>query len=182
MSPNIIVYREQPLKIQYADGDRLRRYTPDFKVTLKTGEIVLVEIKHSAFLARAEIRHKYRQISAHMQRIAQAYCIVTDTTIRQEPRLSSLRYVFGQLTRQIPTQVQLDSVASDLASHPVFLKNASIQEVNSLLKPYGVSVFDLLASGHLVCDLTQPVQESTQTFINKENHHEWFRISEELSI
>ncbi|PJX27918.1 hypothetical protein CAP48_01650 [Advenella sp. S44] len=182
MSSNIIAYREQPLKIQYADGNRLRRYIPDFKVTLKTGEIVLVEIKHSTILARIEIHHKYREISAHMQRIDQAYCIVTDTIIRQEPRLSSLRYVYGQLLRQVPTQIQLDTIASDLASHSAFLKNASIKTVNSLLKPYGVSAFDLLASGHLVCDLTLPVQESTQTSINKENRHEWFRISEELSI
>lgn len=178
MSSNVISYREQPQKVLYIDENRLRRYTPDFKLTLRTGEIVLVEIKHSESLARTEIRHKYQQISAHMQRIDRAYCIVTETTIRQEPRFSSLRYAYGQLTRQLPTQAHLDSLASRLE----FLTNPRIKEVNSLLKPYGACAFDLLASGHLVCDLAEPLQESTQTFTNRENQHVWFRISEEFSI
>lgn len=178
LSPNVIAYREQPMKIRYVDEDRLRVYTPDFELTLKTGEIVLVEIKHSTILARTEIHHKYRQISAHMRRVNLAYCILTDLSIRLEPRLSALRYAYGQLTRQRPTQAQLDDLASKLA----FLANPSIKEVNSLVNPYGVSAFDLLASGHLVCDLTRPLRESTQTFINRENGHEWFWISEELSI
>lgn len=178
LSSNVITYREQPMKIRYPDGDRLRLYTPDFELTLKTGEVVLVEIKHSTILARTEIHHKYHQISAHMQRVGQAYFILTDAALRLEPRLSSLRYAYGQLTKQRLTQDHLDSFLAQLTP----LTSPSIKEVNLLLKPYGVSAFDLLASGHLVCELTQPVQESTRVFTNEENGHAWFCISEELSI
>jgi hypothetical protein len=44
-SPRIVRYREQMPAIRYADGARLRRYTPDFEVVLDTGETITVEVK-----------------------------------------------------------------------------------------------------------------------------------------
>lgn len=53
-SPLIARFREQPITIQYPDGTRLRRYTPDFELVLATGEIVLVEIKPARRLASTD--------------------------------------------------------------------------------------------------------------------------------
>jgi len=36
-SPRVVRYREQPPTIHYADGAKLRRYTPDFELLLVTG-------------------------------------------------------------------------------------------------------------------------------------------------
>jgi len=56
-SPRIVRYREQPITINYPDGARLRRYTPDFELVLTTGEIVLIEVKPIRSLQHDEVRH-----------------------------------------------------------------------------------------------------------------------------
>ncbi|WP_230369777.1 Tn7 transposase TnsA N-terminal domain-containing protein [Paludibacterium denitrificans] len=57
-SPEIVRYREQPLTLTYPDGHRLRRYTPDFELVLRSGEIILVEIKPTRSLVNDEVQHK----------------------------------------------------------------------------------------------------------------------------
>lgn len=178
LSPYVTSYREQPIKIQYPDGIRLRTYTPDFELTLSTGDTVLVEIKHSTILARAELQEKYSQIAAHMQRTHQSFSILTEASIRQEPRLSNLRLAYRELLPHAPTLTRLDSLLPHLAA----LQSPSIHEANVMLKPYGVCAFDLLASGYLTCDLTQPLASSTQVLINYGGDHDWVRISEALQI
>ncbi|WP_237173202.1 TnsA endonuclease N-terminal domain-containing protein [Paracandidimonas lactea] len=162
MSPRVMAYNEQPQKISYVANNRIAKYFPDFELQLDTGETVLVEIKHSTILARAEIEEKYSQINAHMQRTYQSFSILTEASIRQEPRLCNLRLAYRELLPHAPTHTWLDSLLPHLAA----LQNPSIHEVNVMLKPYGVCAFDLLASGHLTCDLTRPLASSTRVSLN----------------
>jgi hypothetical protein len=77
-SPLIAGYREQPITIRYPDGNRLRRYTPDFELRLTTGEIVLVEIKPLRRLRADEVRHTFDLIADHMARSGTSFVILTD--------------------------------------------------------------------------------------------------------
>ena len=178
MSPLVISYREQPFRLRYADDARLRSYTPDFELTLDTGETVLVEIKPAAILARPENRQKYDQIASHMQRTGQRFSILTEKFIRSEPRLSNLRRAYRDLAAHRPSYERLRSLLPHLAA----LQSPCIHEVNTILKPYGVSAFDLLASGHLTCDLAQPLNLSTPVSINVESDHEWIQLSKKLAL
>lgn len=45
-SPLVCAYTEQPETVRYPDGNRLRRYTPDFALFLADGSSALIEIKH----------------------------------------------------------------------------------------------------------------------------------------
>jgi len=45
VNPLVATFREQPITITYPDEARVRRYTPDFELTLTNGLIVWVEIK-----------------------------------------------------------------------------------------------------------------------------------------
>lgn len=178
MSPLVISYREQPFRLQYADDARLRLYTPDFELTLDTGDTVLVEIKPAAILARPENRQKYGQIAIHMQRNGQHFSILTDEFIRSEPRLSNLRRAYRDLAAHRPLYERLRSLLPHLAA----LQSPCIHEVNTILRPYGVCAFDLLASGLLTCDLAQPLDLSTPVSINAESDHEWIHLSKGLSL
>ncbi|CAM5784208.1 hypothetical protein CCAE64S_01316 [Castellaniella caeni] len=178
LSPYVTSYREQPIKIQYSDGIRLRTYTPDFELTLSTGDTVLVEIKHSAILARAEVQEKYNQITYHMLREDQPFSILTETSIRQEPRLSNLRLAYRELLPHAPTNARLESVLPHLA----ILKELTIGDVSSILQPHNISAFDLLARGYLSCDLTLSLNSSTPVSISTERDYDSIRLSEELSF
>lgn len=103
-SPQIVGYREQPRKIKYPDGNRLRRYTPDFELTLNTGEVVLVEVKPLRSLENYETVHRLDCVAAYLERSDRAFVILTDAAIRQEPRLSNLRWVYHQASRVPPSQ------------------------------------------------------------------------------
>lgn len=176
MSPHVTSYREQPFRLQYADDARLRSYTPDFELTLDTGDTVLVEIKPAAILARPENRQKYDQIASHMQRNGQRFSILTDEFIRSEPRLSNLRRAYRDLAAHKPSRARLNSILSHLTAR----QNLCIHEVNVKLKPYDVCAFDLLAGGYLGCDLTRPLTSSTQVSLHHGGDHDWVRISEAL--
>ncbi|MDY0309789.1 MAG: TnsA endonuclease N-terminal domain-containing protein [Castellaniella sp.] len=178
LSPRVISYQEQPPKIQYADNNRLRVYTPDFELLLDDGNTVLVEVKPKAILDRPEIRQKYDLITSHMQRDDQPFSILTDKCIRREPRLSNLHLAYRALAAHSPSQARLESILPQL----IALQNPSIHLVNSILRPHKISAFDLLAGGYMTCDLTQPLNSSTLVSISEEREHDWVQLSKELSL
>jgi len=101
-SPLIVSYTEQPVRIHYPDGARLRRYTPDFQLHLADGQDVLIEVKPAANAVRPETCHALTQISAHFNRTAQAFELLTDEALRIEPRLSNLKVIHHAAARIRP--------------------------------------------------------------------------------
>lgn len=99
-------YREQPITLQYPDGSRLRRYTPDFEVILETGEALLVEIKPDRSLQDPEVRHKLQRISEHLIRMGQPFVVLSSSVIRREPRQSNLRQILQQAPHVLPTRMR----------------------------------------------------------------------------
>lgn len=176
MHPLVLRYREQPLKLKYPGGHRLRNYTPDFELTLRTGEIVLVEIKHSEILARKDVREKYDNIAAHLGSEGIDYAIITEEIIRLEPRLTTMKKASAVLTFPPPTDDFICTVISPLLAND----SPTILELDDYLKHRGLTAADLLANGYLICDLDTEMSSSTTVSILKEPDHEWLRISEKL--
>lgn len=176
MHPLILRYQEQPLKLEYPGGHRLRNYTPDFELTLRTGEKVLIEIKHSEILARNEVREKYDNIGAHLSSEGIEYVIITEEVIRIEPRLTSMKRASAVLTFPSPTDDFICAAISPLIAND----RPTISELDDYLKHQGLTAADLLAKGYLICDLDTEISSSTTVSILKEPDHEWLRISEKL--
>ena len=82
-SPGVLTYQEQPTLIQYADGETIRTYYPDFEAVLKSGEVIHLEIKAAAELAKPATQTKYRAIAADYARRGHAFRIITDEELRQ---------------------------------------------------------------------------------------------------
>lgn len=174
-SPLIIRFREQPITIQYPDGKRLRRYTPDFELLLATDEVVLVEIKPARRLASTDIRRTFDRIEEHMQRSSVQFAILTDLLLRQEPRLTNLKWIYHRAARVPPTHAALDTALSrHIDKFP-----ASIATANALFAAAGIDPYSALLGGQLQCKLDAAVDAHTILTLPTGGHHDWFRISEE---
>lgn len=171
-------FREQPITITYPDGTRLRRYTPDFELTLGNGLIVWVEIKPLSSLARAEVRHKLARVAEHMACIQQSFVVLTDTLLRQEPRRTNLQAIYHRATPQWGT-VQAAMAALRHCSHRL---PAGLNDATQALAAAGLEPYSLLLAGALRCDLSAPLTADTLITINREDDDGWFRPSEEFDF
>lgn len=174
-SPNIVRYREQPMTTHYPDGDRLRRYTPDFELLLVTGETVLIEVKPSRYLEKEEIRHKLNRIEEHMCRSSTPFVILTEKIIRQEPRLANLRWIYHAAARVPPTS---DALRIAMNRHREHFP-ASIKAAREFLSAHHIEPFSLLLAGLLHCELETPITFETSINISTEADHGWFWIAKE---
>ena len=90
-SKAIVRYREQPLTAHYVFDGRIRRYTPDFEITLASGETMLIEVKPAQKLLDEQERKRFEQIADHFARQGQRFAILTELEIRQTVLLANLR-------------------------------------------------------------------------------------------
>lgn len=172
-SPQIVRYREQPSTIRYPDGEKLRRYTPDFELLLITGELILVEIKPMSSLQNDEVRHKLDCVAAYLNRCSQTFVILTDDIIRQEPNLSNLRWVYHRAARVPPTaDAGRNAVQRHRRQFPLPIGTAV-----ALFAECGLDPYSLLLAGWLRCALSQPISPDTQVILATEADDGWFWIS-----
>lgn len=177
-SPRIVRFREQMPPIRYADGDRLRQYTPDFEVVLDTGELITVEVKPTRSLADVEVRHKIDCIRAYYRRREQAFVVLTEEVLRKEPRQSNLRWIYHQAPRVSPTQEAIRTALARVERNlPASLRHLSIQ-----LERHAVDPFSALLAGLLTCRLDLHVSMDTKVELNKENSHEWLFAADESGL
>lgn len=174
-SPLIVRYREQPETIHYPDGARLRRYTPDFELVLSSGKVVLIEVKPVRSLQDEEVRHKLDRIAEHMQRSATPFIILTDAVIRQEPRLSNLRWVYHRAARVPPSPDAVALAASRYRSRfPLAIHAAA-----NLLGECGIDPYSLLLAGLALCPLHERLTPETLIHLTEETHDAWFYLAQE---
>ncbi len=82
-SPGVLTYQEQPALIQYADGETIRTYYPDFEVVLRSGEVMHLEIKAAKELDKPATQEKYQVIAADYARRGHGFRIITDEELRR---------------------------------------------------------------------------------------------------
>ena len=174
-SPQVIRYREQPTTITYPDEGRVRRYTPDLEVILQGGARIWVEVKPAVFLAREDIRHKLQCVDAHLKRSGQAFVVLTDEVLRQEPRQTNVRAICHQAMRVRLSvafaQSALRRCAMDL---PVTLARAT-----HLLAAHGADPYSLLMTGLLRCSLDAALSPETLLTHTTEADDGWFWLAQE---
>ena len=175
-SPQITCYREQPAKVPFPDGDRVRRYTPDFELTLTTGEIVWVEVKPALSLADEDVQHRLQMVREHMGRSERPFTILSDEVLRVEPRQANVRQIFHRMPRSAPT---MDTAVMALRRCAEELP-APLHQAAATLAGVGLQPYSLLMMGLLRCDLSAALAPDTLITLAKENDDGWFRLSEEF--
>lgn len=154
MSPAIVRYEEQPANIYYDDDGLTRRYVPDFEAVLTSGEVVHIEVKPSHKLLEPELAAKYDKIRKHYAGTGIRFCFLTEKEVRVEPFLSNLEKLMKHRPR---------NGDEDLNSHLQSLSLLPAKTIGGAAAVCGgeLPVYQLIAAGHLKCDLTQPLSAST---------------------
>jgi hypothetical protein len=177
-SPRITRYREQPSTLLYPDGARLRRYTPDFELALDTDKVVLVEVKPQRNLNDIEIQHKLRCVTDFLRSSSQSFVVLDDLAIRNEPRLTNLRWIYHRAARVPPTDyAALNAIRRWGIKFPMSLHDSSV-----CLSGSGVDVFSLLLAGWLSCSLEVSINENTFLNLTTESDNDWFWIAKEYGF
>lgn len=174
-SSKIVRYREQPIKIHYPDGNRLRRYTPDFELLLATGETIFLEIKHHTHLENEALLHKLYCISQYFRGLQQPFHVLTDLAIRQQPRLANLNQICAELPRIWPSVASLRSQIYQYQD----LFPASYDDAKRILAGNQLSLSSLIVSGLATLDVNQPIEACTPIHLIQEHMHESLWISKE---
>ena len=172
-SPLIASYREQPITIRYSDGGRLRRYTPDFELTLVDGRSVMVEVKPRSGLGKPDIAAKLEAVAQHFDQSGMPYVILDDQVVRLQPRLDSLKVIWHGLPRHIPTEAYYrNAICQVMRDQPI-----GFAELRGRLNRASADVFGALVYGLVRFDLTLPLQSDTPLALTKETDDGWFRIA-----
>jgi len=157
-SRGVISYREQPLTTYYALDGKVRRYTPDFEITLFTGEVVLIEVKPSEKLLDPKESTRLRRIAEHFAETGSAYRILTEIELRPGDLLANLQMVFRYREAKLsPFERRKISEQIRVAEEMTFGEATALLGAKSL-------VWILIAEHLLFCDLRHPVTEKTVLF------------------
>ena len=175
LSRNVVAYREQATPVHYTDGARSRKYTPDFEVDLRSGASLLIEVKPEFFANSPETKHKLQCIHAHMDRVEQTFLVLTEQSLRQQPRQTNLRAIYHQADRLPPTEALVANAMARIRDQ--FPLN--VRAANALLEPLGINACSLLTAGVVGCNVSAPFSLETDLYLLEEADHEWFWIAQE---
>ncbi|MDH0341630.1 TnsA endonuclease N-terminal domain-containing protein [Chromobacterium haemolyticum] len=172
-APQVVDIREQPFKFQYAMGNKIRRYTPDFALIMADGSILVIEVKPARSMTKPGVREKFQHIKAAMQRQGHQFILVSSESIRAPHRLDNLKRLHRFLRQPMPFELlqtlrQLKSQFGCQRPIPMGQLEAVIGSSEPVLR--------LLAHGQVSCDLDQPItarslitltkQEASYVFVN----------------
>lgn len=165
-APQVVDIREQPFKLSYAMGNKIRRYTPDYALTFRDGSVLVVEVKPERSLAKPEVREKLLHVQESMARQGHQFIVLSSASIRAPHRLDNLKQLHRYLRQSLPLETRrtLRQFKDRLAGQPLLTLDGLTQALGS---PESVALH-LLAHGELSCDLDQPLTLNTLITLTKQ--------------
>nr|WP_294864213.1 TnsA endonuclease N-terminal domain-containing protein [uncultured Pseudogulbenkiania sp.] len=157
-APQVVGIREQPFKLNYMMGNKVRRYTPDFALTMRDGTILIVEVKPARSLAEPALQEKLLYIRDAMQRQGHDFSVLSSKVIRAPHQLDNLK----KLHRYLRQSISIEDRLARLSLFSQFGQNgqATIKQLEQALGNSEV-VMRLVAHGLVSCDLDQPITPAT---------------------
>ena len=161
-SPGVVSIEEQPEKIHFYVNGEQHTYFPDFAVVLVHGEIIHVEVKPASKLRKRALRERLAHIAKHYASKNRSFRLLTDTEIRVEPRLSNLKLLSYHHRTCDPDGSRISDWVSQLTILPARTVAGAIAVLGDEAK-----VYRLIASGHISCDLSEPIVPQSKITINR---------------
>lgn len=171
MSPRVRRYREQPARVWFPDEEQIHRYTLDYELELIDGRRVLVEIKPENQLRRPEVRGRMDLIQEYMAKQEVPFLVLTDDTVRQQPRLHNLRVLW----RDAPLASTPDDSLCHITRRLVSARVETFGALTSRLSRG--TALTLFARGYATCSLASSVTNDTPISLAVEKDHVWFQIA-----
>jgi hypothetical protein len=109
MDSLVSTYSEQPLVLTYHLNGKLRKYVPDFKIQ-RTGiaRHQLIEVKPLEKVFKQ--LNKFKQVKKAAEAKGYEFHIMTEIFIRQEPRLSIIKYLHRYSTIQLRKECLFETI------------------------------------------------------------------------
>ncbi len=148
-SPGVVSFQEQPEVIMYEYENKIKKYYPDFSVTLNSGIVIHIEIKPQSILNQPLISGKFEAIIQRYKNHSAQFLILTELTIRKEPLFSNLKEINNFKKYHIDIEISFTKLKKFLIVNDPY----SVKEIS---EKYGkTEVLIMLANRLLFCDLHQ---------------------------
>lgn len=153
----VLSYEEQPFRISYTLDGKRRYYTPDLLVQ-RTAKQQIVEVKPAKKLLKEDFIKFCRIISAVCRNQGYEFVVVTDISIRVQPRLNNIK-LFWRYART-PVHPQHHLCCQKFFDESTIYKSANLDGLISFFSTQGFGcdvVYALLYRGMIHIDLMVPV-------------------------
>lgn len=150
-SPGVKSFQEQPELVMYEYENKIRKYYPDFAVTLNSGAVIHIEVKPQIKLNCPDLSARFTAIINRYENHSAEFLILTELIIRKEPLFTNLK------TINSVRKYHLDIEKTFLKCK--HLINSSAQyTAKELSEVFGkTEVLIMLARHLIVCDLNLSV-------------------------
>jgi len=162
----IASYREQPVSIFFQSQGKLHRYTPDFELVLKTGEVLYVEIKPAYKLENFDLKNKLVDISTFWSKHGYGFIVITDEELNNQNLLRNLKLLRSHQRYYCDTELVKYSIHW-IANR----KDVNIRQFNAHFHS-PAKCLALISQGHFVTDLSKPISLDSKLFLPEENINE----------
>ena len=150
-SPGIKSFQEQPELVMYEYENKIRKYYPDFAVTLNSEVVIHTEVKPQIKLNCPDLNAKLTAIVNRYQNHSADFMILTELTIRKEPLFSNLK------TINSVNKYHLD-IEKIFLKCKKLITSSELYTVKEISEVFGkTEVLIMLAHPLIVCDLNQPI-------------------------
>jgi hypothetical protein len=151
---SVTKYQEQPFKVKYFLDGKQCLYTPDFFVEIQNKRQV-IEIKPQSKIENEEFIHFSNHMTDFFAKEGYEYLVITDSTIRLQPKLSNIKLLWRYARMPITTKHQI-------LIHELFANSSSISfsEICSFLcqaKEQKELIYALLFHGYMLTDIEQQI-------------------------
>ncbi len=175
LCPGVTQLQHQPFRLELPGG---KRYTPDFLVTFRSGDRVVVEVKHSERMQRyAQVFAQARQL---LSRTGIGFLVLTEAEIRYRAAHERAALVLRYRKLAVSPSAK-ERVLTCLRAHPHGLELAQLQRRCSV---HRTDVLGLAAAKAVRVSRAIDLDDDSRFFLNSstEAEHEvhledWFATS-----
>jgi hypothetical protein len=163
-SNQIISYLEQPVRIEVPARKNFF-YTPDFKLTLKSGKVVFVEIKPLRKLRDDELKRRFVAANRFFKSFDCHFIVITDAELPTDILQRNIR-MLRPYNKVCIDKRELSFYLEFIRKNP----NAELHHLFAIAKQ-PVHPYSLLAKRIVHTDLTQLINLHSDIKLTEETHH-----------
>lgn len=170
-STAISSYREQPRTIYFESQGVFRRYTPDFELTLNTGEVIYIEIKPLSKLKNLKLKTRLNDISNFWKLHGYRFVVLTDDELNLPSVHQNLKILRGYIRHHFESELATRAQGWLRAQHD--------KNLGGLIKYIGspARAYSMIAQGIFLVDLRQPLSFKSMLSLPENLDYETFLFS-----
>lgn len=157
---DVISYRPQPERLVLEVEGKIRTYVPDFEVLYSDGSTTFVEVKPDNVYRKPKYLALYRAAEEFLHKRGQRFQLLTDSQIRQQPRLNNLIKTYSQARGVTP--IERAYLRDQLSMLKAPMQIGDLLALPSPPSPASLSA--ALFEQELRCNWDKPISTSSRVF------------------